>query len=305
MSGLKNRRAPKRIFDRILVAIADPQVKMGQAVRRASELAHKSGASIELFNAIPSAMSEGSVRAQAEHFTRLEAQQNAQRLERMARQLLREGIVASSRVQTGMPVHEAILKEVRLAKANLVVIQARKHSLFARVMLTQTDFELIRRCPVPLLIVKGRTAWRRPRIMAALDPFHRNNKPAALDAEILDAARDVAAVMHGSVHAAHIYLGATATQQKAHTSEVRRRFYEALKRHGIAKSKAHLVCGDPAVELPNLARSLGAGLVVMGALSRSGLRRVFIGNTAERVLDGVRCDVLVVRARVSSSSASP
>jgi universal stress protein E len=33
----------------------------------------------------------------------------------------------------------------------------------------------------------------------------------------------------------------------------------------------------------------------MGAVSRSGLKRVFIGNTAERVLDALPCDVLVVK----------
>jgi universal stress protein E len=33
----------------------------------------------------------------------------------------------------------------------------------------------------------------------------------------------------------------------------------------------------------------------MGAVSRSGLKRVFIGNTAERVLDELACDVLVVK----------
>jgi hypothetical protein len=33
----------------------------------------------------------------------------------------------------------------------------------------------------------------------------------------------------------------------------------------------------------------------MGAVSRSGLKRVFIGNTAERALNELPCDVLVVK----------
>ena len=33
----------------------------------------------------------------------------------------------------------------------------------------------------------------------------------------------------------------------------------------------------------------------MGAVSRSGLKRVFIGNTAEKILDELPCDVLVVK----------
>jgi hypothetical protein len=33
----------------------------------------------------------------------------------------------------------------------------------------------------------------------------------------------------------------------------------------------------------------------MGAVSRSGLKRLLIGNTAERILDELRCDILVVK----------
>jgi universal stress protein E len=300
------------MFQRILVAIAEPHEPMSGAVRRARELARHTGARIELFNAIPSPISEGMGHAQAEHFTRLEAAQNSRGLERMANRLRKDGIVVDTRIQTGLPIHEAILRQVQNIRADLLVIQARKHKLLARLLLTQTDFELLRHCPIPLLIVKRRAAWHRPRILAALDPFHAHDKPYALDSEIIDAARRVATMAHGSVHAAHVYrpldgymtdpwigssaLGATAAQENTHTREVRTRFDGALSQYGIAKSKASLVCGDPATELPYLARSIGAQLVVMGAVSRSGFKRVFIGNTAERVLDTLRCDVLIIRA---------
>ena len=310
-----------RIFQRILVAIVEPQEATNDAVRRARELARHTGARIELFNAIPSSVSEGDLHAQAEQFTRLESGQNSRGLERMANRMRREGIVVDTRVQTGVPVHEAILREVRNTSADLLVVQARKHKALARLLLTQTDFELIRHCPVPLLIVKGRAAWRRPTILAALDPYHTHNKPHALDDEIINAARAMATIVHGSMLAAHVYrplggymtdlwigssaLGATAEQEKTHDREVRKRFYEALSHHGIAKGKSRLVCGDPATELPYLAKSARARLVVMGAVSRSGLKRVFIGNTAERVLDSLGCDVLVVKPKVSVRAKFP
>ena len=47
--------------------------------------------------------------------------------------------------------------------------------------------------------------------------------------------------------------------------------------------------------IPEAAHTLRASVVVMGAVSRSGLKRVFIGNTAERVLNRLSCDVLVVK----------
>ena len=306
----------QRKFERILVPVADPSAGINEAVRRARALARKTNACVELFNAIPSAMSEGIVHANAEHFTRVEAEQNGRWLERIASRLRRESIVVNTRVQTGIPIHEAILREVRLTRPDLVVIQARKHNVFARMVLTQTDFELIRQCPVPLLIVKGRAPWRSPRILAALDPFHINGKSRALDDKIVEASHAFAAVFGGSVHVGHIYraletnissvwmeppvLGANPGQLKAYMNEVRQRFGEALRRHGIAKSKAHLLRGDPAVELPVLARSMRASLVVMGAVSRSSMKRIFIGNTAERVLDSLRCDVLIVKGEVLS-----
>jgi universal stress protein E len=302
---------PVRKFERILVATADPAAGMNKAIRRACALARNSGASIELFNAIPSTTSPGSVHSGAEQFTRFEAAQSRQLLERTANRLRREELIVSTNVQSGYPVHAAILRQVRISKADLLIIEARKHSVFARLLLTQTDFELIRHCPVPLLIVKGQAAWRSPRILAALDPFHSNDKPSALDGEIVAAASAVAGQVRGSVHAAHIYLplgnlvadlplapvalAGVPTQEKAYKQSVRRRFYEDLDRYGLPKSRGHLVGGDPAIELPRLTRSLRAGLIVMGAVSRSGLKRIFIGNTAERVLDSLKCDVLVVK----------
>ena len=299
-------------LNRILVAVADPLAGLNKAIRRARALAHQTGAVIDLFNAIPSSVSTGILHAESEHFTRLEAEQHRRLLERTANRLRREELMVNTKVSTGYPVHEAILREVQLTKADLLIIEARKHGVIARLLLTQTDFELIRHCPVPLLIVKGKAAWRKPHILAALDPFHVHDKPSGLDDEIVAAALALAAQVGGSVHAAHIYrpllgfvpdlAGATALttmpeNDRKYKATVRRRFYEAVDRHGIARSKAHLVCGDPAPALASVARSMRAGLVVIGATSRSGLKRVFIGNTAERVLDGLKCDVLVVKPR--------
>jgi hypothetical protein len=39
----------------------------------------------------------------------------------------------------------------------------------------------------------------------------------------------------------------------------------------------------------------------MGAISRSGLKRLLIGNTAERILNATQADVLVVKPRGFSS----
>jgi len=299
-------------FERLLVAIGDTATRLDKAVRRAAALAHSTGASIELFHAMPAAMSAGMAHAHAEHFTRWAFAESTRLLERLANRLRREELIVTTSVQTGLPVHEAILRRVRESKPDLVVIEARKHGVFARLLLTQTDFELIRHCPVPVLIVKGRAAWRSPRVLAALDPFHQHGETSALDDTIVAAAGKIAALTKGSLHAAHVYrplplplIGVpigpmlpelSAPQEREHGREMRRRFVKMLARYGITRARGHLVPGDPVRELPRLARSLKLGLVVMGATSRSGFKRIFIGHTAEHVLDRLACDVLVVKA---------
>ena len=39
-----------------------------------------------------------------------------------------------------------------------------------------------------------------------------------------------------------------------------------------------------------------ASLVVMGAVAKGTLELLFMGNTAEKVLDDLNCDVLVVKS---------
>lgn len=68
-------------------------------------------------------------------------------------------------------------------------------------------------------------------------------------------------------------------------------------RYRIPPRNRLLVTGDPAFALPPIVRKHRASVVVMGAVSRSALARLFIGHTAERVIDGLKCDVLVVKPR--------
>ena len=213
----------------------------------------------------PSAMSEGTAHAQAEQFVRYEAEQNRRALERMANPLRREEIIVETMVQTGYPAHEAILRRARLSKADLVVIEARKHRLIRSLAAHPDRFRAHPPLPGAATIVKGRAAWRSPRILAALDPFHANDKPSKLDDKIVDAAHAFASLARGSVHAAHVYrpyvgdivaepagaavFAAGSGEERGYRAAIRRRFSEALERYGIPRSKAHLVCGDPATEI--------------------------------------------------------
>lgn len=70
---------------------------------------------------------------------------------------------------------------------------------------------------------------------------------------------------------------------------------QLIGRQKIARKDRIVMTGYPTTLLPAIAKRWKADVLVMGAVSRSGLKRVLIGNTAERILGAVDCDVLVVK----------
>ena len=74
-----------------------------------------------------------------------------------------------------------------------------------------------------------------------------------------------------------------------------KRFHEITSFHSIDDDKSHLVAGLTHEELPIIANELQAAVVVMGAVSRNHWKRLFIGATAERTLEHLPCDLLIIK----------
>ena len=295
---------------RILVGVRDLEARALPAVRKGAALAEAFGAELVLFHAmsvpvtaLPSVYRAGGLQS----FQRGIRQAHVNRLERIA-EPLREGRLEVSVVADwDYPVHEALVRQARKLKADLVVAHAHAGVRLAPWLLHLTDWELLRTCPEPVLIVKSNRAWQRPRVLAAIDPVHAFANPAGLDDEILKAGAQLGKALGGTLHAMHAYVPDMSPQavgvssqviaRIARNSEARARlaFERALRGARIPPSRRHWRWGSPTDAIPRAARGLRAQLVVMGAVSRSGLRRIVIGNTAERVLGDLACDVLVVK----------
>jgi universal stress protein E len=197
------------------------------------------------------------------------------------------------------PAHEAIVRRAVATHSDLIINGTRSRGLADRML-----------SPVPLLLAKSARQARRAVVLAAIDPLRANAKPARLEGQILDVAGTMAAVLKGTLRAFHAYMPPSvmlaaglgvpvvwnATDLDTHhTQQVVREFTRALRRTKIPNSRPHLRVGAAATELAACAQRIRATLVVMGAVSRTRLDRLFIGNTAERVLDELACDVLIVK----------
>jgi universal stress protein E len=301
---------------RILVAIADLHQGHGGELRRAAALARATGARVELFHAVTAPLTQPRRigRRSVDHeLTPEESLSVAEKgLARIARSKLLQGCRVDPVAVWEKPAHEAIVRRALATHSDLIINGTRARGLANRLLLRHTDWELVRHSPVPLLLVKSARQAGKEVVLAAIDPLHANAKPARLDSRILDAAAGMATVLKGTLHAFHSYLPLSVTLAAGigepvawdsskldanHMQQVVREFTRALQKTAIPPSRRHLQMGDVATELAASARRLRATLVVMGAVSRSGLERLLIGNTAQRVLDELKCDVLIVKPR--------
>jgi universal stress protein E len=305
-----------RSLKRILVAIRDlrhvPQGELGKA----AALARAAGARIELFHAIDEpdpavSWPETATAAFVEHRRAAIADRKRHRLERFGRDESLKGLDIECTTSWDYPPHEAIIRRALASRADLVIALTRHHRLGARFVLRNTDWELIRHCPAPLLLLKSGQPYRRPPVIAAVDPFHA--RPADLDARLLTAGARFARLLRGSLHVFHAYmpLVSAATMplstapmvmlppeaEAAHGQQIARAIDKLADSAAIPRARRHVHMGDVSGELRAVVGDTAAGLVVMGAVSRSGLARLFIGNTAERVLDRLDCDLLIIKPR--------
>ena len=296
----------------ILVALADPGTRSSAALAKATAIARKTGAELTLFHSLYSPYVAGEQFYSPDALEKdIEGAVNARKaqLVKLAAPLEKDGLSVRVRVRWDYPVYESIVREAVREGVDLVVAESHRHTRAARIVLTNTDWQLIRLCPCPVLFVKTAKPYDRVRIVAAVDPLHAHAKPEQLDKKILQAASDLAEVFNGHVHAVHAYLLATpftsgvlmepvplpVNVAEQHLAEVKKAFASLTGPFGLGPRRIHLRSGNASIEVPAVAEETGAGVVVMGAVSRSGLKRLFIGSTAERVIDHLTCDVLVIK----------
>ena len=68
-----------------------------------------------------------------------------------------------------------------------------------------------------------------------------------------------------------------------------------LEREKVDAMRTYVMDGRAEDALPALVSQLGAQMLVMGALSRRGLERLALGDTAERLIHALPCDLLIIK----------
>lgn len=299
---------------RILVAVKDPTARALPAVNKAAQIAKGLKAQLTLFHDIATPVYAESLQGREIDMKSWQREvQTARReqLEKIAARVRKHGIDVDVAADWDFPPYEAIIRKAQRIAADLIVVENHhgtgRHP--ARWLLAYTDWELLRLSPIPVLLVKNRKLYHRPRVLAALDPSHALAKPSNLDRQILRAGVQLVHALHGELHAVHAMLpplpvmaampdgplvDVAAARDEAERV-ARRNLERAVEDFDVKRSHCHLVEGRPNEVIPRMAKRERASILAMGVVSRSGLKRFFIGNTAEYVMDAVNTDILVVK----------
>jgi universal stress protein E len=299
---------------RILVAVKEVRGRTSPALKKAAQLARALDARLELFHVISEPIAVDALAFAGEGVDNFKAALLARylkRLERLAAPLRHTGLNVSVAAEWDHPVHEALVRRAIQTGADLVVAERHATRHVAPWMLRYNDWELLRHSPVPVLLVKTRPPYVAVKVLAAIDPSHAFAKTARLDAAILRTATQVSVMGRGQLHALHAYVpslldvpGTELTLPDVTARLVRNA--EALARARLGKTlraarlgslprgRSHLVARHPVDAIPQVVAAVGIDILVMG-LVRTGLKGLFIGNTAEQLLDELPCDLLIVK----------
>ena len=143
---------------RILVAIKDTSARSLPAVQKAAQLARANNAQLELYHAISEPIYVDALAIAGQTVAQLRRkwrETHLGKLEKIADRLRADGTKVSAEVEWDFPAFEAVIRHAVRRKADLIVAErhARKH--IAPWVLRFNDWELLRRSPLPVLLVKS------------------------------------------------------------------------------------------------------------------------------------------------------
>lgn len=308
-------------FKNILYLLNEGTEQAPETLLRAIHLAEQNQARLTVLAATPSFSSSALEQAFSKNkldFKREVLVRERARLEKMLGALESE-VITSAEVKTGKKYVEAI-RLVQSGPFDLVIKEAEPVRWLDR-LLGSEDMHLLRYCPCPVWLMKPGEKPNFKTVLAAVD-FDDDGEQTSndeLSRLIMELSSSLSVAESASLHLVNAYdvpeagfVGLWVEQSETFEREL----MEAEYRHKMSQMhqlldqmkqrlgqeaydylapQSHLVQGPPDREIPRMAKTLNADLIVIGTLARTGIEGILIGNTAENILSGVDCSVLAVK----------
>ncbi len=190
------------------------------------------------------------------------------------------------------------------------------HSLVDRVM-QHEDWNLLRHCPAPVLLVKDKHAWEDATILAAIDATSTDPAHAVVNDHIFEFAELLNSQQRYKVHLVNSYplmsLALASLPDTPIPEDVQQYVIEQHQvacegyahRYNVADEFIHVREGEPEDVITAVSDSIGADLIIIGTLPSEGMQAVLLGTTVEHVLDSTSADVLAIRPQDGVGGVHP
>lgn len=202
---------------------------------------------------------------------------------------------------------ESIINHAISGGYDLIVKGTHAHDKLKAVIFTPTDWHLMRKAPMPVLMVKEHDWPAAGKILCAINVASEDAAHQMLNDKIIEHAKDLATKFAAEVHLVNGFPGTPVNlaielpdfDAQTYNDTVRKQHEERIHAiataNGIELSHCHVNEGLPEDVIPELAQQLDAELVILGTVGRTGFSAALIGNTAEHVIDSINCDLLAIK----------
>ncbi len=234
-----------------------------------------------------------------------------ERVKKLEERIRGEGLEVTSEVLEGVPfvvlIQEVLRNGHDILFKTMMGEGGARGSLFGN-----TAMRLLRKCPCTVELVKPLEDPHFRHVIAAIDPAPEDEKRNELNKRILEIASSLAEREHARFSVLHVwtaygdrllYSGLSDEQLRtdhgAIEKEVKRFVGDFIGQlpedRRPEPENLHIVPGDARLVIPQFIRNVGADILVMGTVARTGIKGLLIGNTAEVILDQVDCSVIAVK----------
>lgn len=270
--------APTQEVKKIFVVI-DPKRLVQPALDKAEWIAGRNGAELELYCTIePQTVADSAAQA------RLVARTQSW-IERLAERPRQEGIRLSITVESNQSWRRAIAEAAAASDADMVIKTVSPRGALRRRLMQTADWTLLRGCSKPILLASPSTSEVPKTVLAAVKLKPEDEVYEELNRRVIALAHRVAELLDAELHAVTVYRGEEIFYD-------RQKFADAC---GLPRNRVHGVEGSPYEGIAEVAAKLDAGAVIVGSAPRP-TRGSVLGTTAERVIDEIPGDILVLPA---------
>lgn len=294
-----------------ILAVIEPEDEQQKSILRAIEIANITGASVTAFLTIYDFSYEMTTMLSTDERENMRQAVIDDRTQWLAD--LIEDHVNKTSIAIDIKVvwhnrpYESIICEVINHGYDLVVKGTQQNDTLKAVIFTPTDWHIMRKAPVPVLLVKDHDWPKGGQILAAVNVGVEDKEHDSLNHRVTIEAKHFAKLLNSNVHLVNSYPGTPVNiaieipefDPGVYNESVKEHHQQAMARHAqqhnIGIQQCHIEEGLPEEVIPRMAEELDAELVVIGTVGRQGISGVLIGNTAEHVIDKLNCDVLAIK----------